>query len=84
MWKWYETYHKDTEGIVKRLGNLNVFKSPGPDMLHLRVLREGRNEIAVPLKLIFECSLTSKNLPQDWRSGHISHLKNVQQTTIDL
>ena len=45
----------DTEDIVERLGNLNVFKSPGPDMLHPRVLREVRNEIAVPLKLIFEC-----------------------------
>ena len=78
----------DAEDIVKRLGNLNVFKSPGPDMLHPRVLKEVRNKIAVPLKLIFECSLTSTNLPQDWRSGHISPIfrkvKNVQQTTIDL
>ena len=77
----------DTEDIVKRLGNLNVIKSPGPDMLHLRVLKEIRNEIAVPLKLIFECSLASKDIPQDWRSGYISPIykkvKNVQQTIID-
>ena len=28
------------EDIMKRLGDLNVFKSPGPDMLHPRVLKE--------------------------------------------
>jgi hypothetical protein len=43
-----------TEDIMQRLGKLNVFKSPGPDMLHPRVLKEVREVIALPLKIIFE------------------------------
>ena len=42
---------------MKRLGDLNVFKSPGLDMLHPRVLKEVREAyIAPPLQIIFEAS----------------------------
>jgi hypothetical protein len=61
-----------TEDIMKRLGDLNIFKSPGPDMLHPRVLKEVREVIAIPLKLIFEESLKSGALPLDWRTGNIT------------
>jgi len=40
--------------ILKKLLNIYVSKSAGPDQIHLRVLNELRNEIAYPLKLIFE------------------------------
>ena len=58
--------------IVKRLGNLNVNKSAGPDQLHPRVLKEVRNKIAYPIKKLFECSLNTNALPTDWRSGNIT------------
>jgi len=39
-----------SEGSVyNKLCNLNISKSPGPDMLHPRVLYESRNSIASPL-----------------------------------
>ena len=60
------------EDIMKLFGNLNVFKSSGPDMLHSRVLKEVREVIALPLKIIFEESSTSVVLPSDWRSGNIT------------
>ena len=41
-------------------------------MIHPRILKELRNEIALPLKIIFQCSIDTKVLPMDWRSGHIS------------
>lgn len=62
----------DVEDIKKRLNNLNVYKSYGPDMLHPRILKELKNEIALPLKLIFECSLATKMLPEDWKLGNIT------------
>lgn len=62
----------DVEDIKKRLNNLNVYKSYGPDMLHPRILKELKNEIALPLKLIFECSLATKLLPEDWKLGNIT------------
>ena len=62
----------DVDDIVKRLNNLNVYKSPGPDMIHPRILKEARHEIAYPLKIIFDLSLKSKSLPTDWKSGNIT------------
>jgi hypothetical protein len=49
-----------------------VFKSPGPDAMHPRVLKELKNEIVYPLKVIFESSLENNTLPYDWKSGNIT------------
>jgi len=40
------------ESIYNKLSDLNIVKSPGPDMLHPRVLYETRDVIAYPLFLI--------------------------------
>jgi len=37
-----------------------------------KVLHELRNEIAYPLKLIFEQTIKEKKLPTDWTLGNIS------------
>jgi hypothetical protein len=69
------------EIIKKRLENLKVLKSAGPDGMHPRVLKEFKNEIAYPLKAIFESSLENNTLPNDWKSGNITSIykkgKNV-------
>ena len=44
----------DEVAIKKKLFNLDIIKSAGPDQIHPRVLYELRNEIAFPVKLIFE------------------------------
>ena len=44
----------DEDVIFKKLLNLNIYKFAGPNQIHPRVLYEPRNEIAFPLKLIFE------------------------------
>jgi len=41
----------DVDDVKKRLNNLNVYRSYGPDMLYPRILKELQNEIALPLKL---------------------------------
>ena len=43
--------------ILEKLNNLDLSKSPGPDLLHPRVLYEVRHKIVYPLKLVFERSL---------------------------
>jgi len=47
-------------------------KSPGPDKLHLFVLKECAAELAAPLCILFKCSLEEGVLPQMWKDGHIS------------
>jgi len=61
----------DVNDVKKRLNNLSVYKSYGPDMLHPRLLKELQNKIALPFKLIFESSLRSSTLPEDWKLGNI-------------
>ena len=60
------------ELVFKKLSNLKQSKSPGPDGLHPRVLKELKAEVAKPLELIFNASLHSGEIPQDWRIANIS------------
>jgi len=60
------------EKILKMLEKLNVSKSPGPDGLHPRILYETRTKITTPLKLIYEASFATKELPHDWINANIS------------
>jgi len=62
----------DEYEIVQALDKLNVYKSPGPDGLHPKVLYETKNVIASPLKIIFEASVRTNQLPSDWTAANIS------------
>ena len=58
--------------ILKKLNNLNVTKSPGPDNIHPHILYELRHEIATPLKILFETSYDLGQLPAEWKIGNIT------------
>ncbi len=58
--------------VAEKLDNLKIDKSSGVDALHPRVFKELKNELVNPLKQIFEISLKSGKLPEDWRSGIIT------------
>jgi len=58
--------------ILEKLNHINVNKSPGPDLIHPRILFEARHQIAYPLHLLFETSLHLQQLPFDWKSANIS------------
>ena len=47
-------------------------KSPGYDNIHPRVLKEIKEVILHPLKIIFEKSLSSGILPIDWKLGVVT------------
>ena len=58
--------------IVKgKLCSLNPNSAPGPDEIHLRVLREGSQALSVPLALLYRKSLDTGMVPQDWKLGRI-------------
>ena len=60
------------ETALKELGKIKVNKSPGPDKLHPRVLREVSISISGPLADIFATSIHTKKLPDEWKHAHIS------------
>ena len=51
---------------------LKVDKSPGPDQLHPRVLKELANELAKPLTLLFQMSLDHGKVPIQWKLANVT------------
>jgi len=60
------------DDIKNILQKLNVNKSPRPDGIHSRILLETVNEIAYPLKLLFESSFNANELPSEWKYANIT------------
>ena len=75
------------KGIQNLLDNLRVNKAPGPDRIPVRILKDYSGEIAPILQLIFNLSLHKGELPDDWQTAHMCHLKkkgDSYQKTTDL
>ncbi|XP_071944903.1 uncharacterized protein [Antedon mediterranea] len=60
------------EQVLKKLMSLNPSKSPGPDSIHPRVLKEAAELIADPLTNIFNKSIKEGIIPDDWKVAHVS------------
>ena len=60
------------ELILNKLKKIKINKSPGPDQIHPRVLNEISNEICTPLQIIFQVSLETKTLPDQWKHAQVA------------
>ena len=60
------------KGVLKLLNSLNIHKTPGPDGLSARVLKECSSEIAPILTLIHNESLAQGTVPDDWRQANVA------------
>ena len=65
--------------INKKLNNLNPYKSPGPDELHHRIIKDLCNELSLPLCLIFSKSSSEGELAQDWKDAIITPLHKKEE-----
>ena len=66
------TISLNVEGIYRLLNDLDVNKAPGPDKIPNRILKYCATKIAQILPVIFNQSLTSGNLPDDWLTANIT------------
>ena len=57
--------------VLKLLRALRVDKSPGPDGIHPRILRELAETLATPLQILFSASLTRGEVPTQWREATV-------------
>ena len=46
--------------------------APGPDGIRPAFLQQTKEEIAGPLRMIFEKSLEERRIPEDWRTANIT------------
>eukprot|EP00061_Rhincodon_typus_P003667 g20667.t1 len=59
------------EEFLGILNCIKVDKSPGPDGMYPRLLREAREEIVGALTDIFTSPLTTGEVPEDWRLANV-------------
>jgi len=57
------------ENVVEKLKGLKTDKSPGLDELHPKFLHEVREEIGAALAQIFNMSIQTGEVPQEWRDA---------------
>eukprot|EP00061_Rhincodon_typus_P012131 g37676.t1 len=71
------------EKVQEKLKCLKVDKSPRPDGLHPKVLKEIAEEIVQALAVIFQESLESGRVPEDWKITNVTPLvkKGITQKT---
>ena len=60
------------QGILKLLKELKVSKAPGPDSIYPTVLKECADSIAPLLRQIFQRSIDTGELPEDWLKVNVS------------
>ena len=58
--------------VEKLLRNLNIYKSPGPDCISSRILRECAQVLSSSLTLFRNTSFSQGQLPCIWKSAHIT------------
>ena len=70
--------------ILKLLEDINSSKSPGPDRISPRILKEARNVLASPLSYLFSKSIAMGKLPEDWKLAYISPIHKKGDRRIAL
>ena len=69
--------------VLSQLEKLNTSKSPGPDSIHSKVLKETKDSIKIPLTIIYQKSMKESKLPSQWKEAHITpiHKKGNRSNT---
>ena len=70
------------EDLEKALSKLKVNKSPGPDDLHPRILKELSHKLAKPLKMLFDKTMIQGKIPCQWKTAEVRPIfKKGKKTT---
>ena len=71
-----------TKGLTKLLNELKTNKSTGPDDIPARILQLAVNELAPALRVIFQKSITTGELPLSWLQANITPIFKKGDRTI--
>ena len=61
-----------TDIIIEKLKKLKTFSSAGPDNIRAKILKETSENVALPLSIIFKQSLSTGQVPEDWKLANIT------------
>ena len=57
--------------MEKALNSLKIFKSPGPDGIHPKLLKECAKELALPFKILFDKTIENGHIPSKWKEAEV-------------
>ena len=57
--------------MLKHLRAIKINKACGPYDISARISKEAATELAIPLHLIFNLSLKSGGIPDDWKCAYV-------------
>ena len=60
------------DAVLKKLKELKVNKAPGPDEIPAVILKEMAEELAEPLRVVFQKSVDSGIVPEQWKKAHVT------------
>ena len=66
------TFNFHENDVALAIDNINVNKSPGPDKISPRILKEAKSEIVKPLTILFNLSLRTGKVPNDWKLANVT------------
>jgi len=70
--KHIETIEISTESVKQKLNGIKETKSPGPDDIYPRILKECHDILATPLAIIFNKSLDEGVVVEDWKIANVT------------
>ena len=70
--EYIDTFTFMENDILRALNKLKTNKSPGPDKISPRILKEVKTVICKPLCMIFNKSLTSGKVPSEWKLANVT------------
>ena len=76
-----DTFNFRVEDVQEKLNHLDMYKSTGPDLLHPRIQRTLEDRLCGPLNHIFNKSVETGIIPEDWKSASVTaiHMKGNRQ-----
>ena len=73
----------EKESVKTIIDNLNEHSACGPDGITTRVIKELRDELAGPLTFLFQQSLETGKIPDDWREANVTPLYKMKGKKAD-
>lgn len=58
--------------ILRAINKIKVNKTPGPDRISPRIIKEAKNELIKPLSMLFSKSLSTGKVPDEWKLANVT------------
>ena len=62
------------DSVKEAIDKLKEYSAPGPDNIPPKVVKELKEELITPLTILFQISMKSGKIPDDWREANVTPL----------